>query len=742
MKKKTRAETVLKLILYAAAVVLVNLAGLTLFARFDLTENNIYSLSPASRQAVAGLAEPLTVNVFFTDNLPAPYNNTRRYLQDLLEAYAVYANENFNYRFYSVSARGEGIGASVEENRKLAQSYGIYPVQIRTVEQDEIEFKNAYMGLVLIHGNLIEKIPAVTSADRLEYKLTTSIEKLVRKVSALAGLPGKIHVKLVMSSALKDIAPYIGAGEIEALPERIEKTVAELNKKNYGKLAYEYIEPGSAETGLESLARKYDILTLKWPELPKQGISAGRGGIGLVLEYGGRSRTVQLMDVYRLPLLGTRYELIDMNSLQEVINENIETLIGVNEDLGYLADHGTLRLYGGVAAGRNRQAPSLDNFRSLVSETYSLKQINLAEEPIPAGLGCLVIAQPAEPFTDYELYQIDQALMRGTNLAIFTDTFRQSPNARQEGFNTGPTHVPADTGLEKLLSHWGLRIKPAYVLDENCYEQELPGRAGGGLQPVYFAPIIKNRNINHGIDFMENIKGLVTLQNAPVEIDRETVKKNGLSARPLFSSSQRSWLMKEPVRLNPMMIRPPESEGKYGSHRLGWLMEGVFPSYFKDKPLPVKETEESGQPGKTGGRGSDKGDSGKQANPEGGGGLERTGRPDIRAEGFIASGKPAKVLVIGSWRILTDSVLDAQGRSPNSVFVLNAIDALNGRAQMAAMRSKTQQFNPLRETAPALRNLVKMVNIAGLPILVMLFGMFVWWRRRKRRNRIRTAFAR
>ncbi|MGD2009476.1 MAG: Gldg family protein, partial [Desulfobacterales bacterium] len=85
---KVKSGKYVKFLIYLVAVVLVNLAGITLFQRFDLTANGAYSLSEASRRAVATLSEPLTINVFFTKNLPAPYNNTERYLRDLLEEYA------------------------------------------------------------------------------------------------------------------------------------------------------------------------------------------------------------------------------------------------------------------------------------------------------------------------------------------------------------------------------------------------------------------------------------------------------------------------------------------------------------------------------------------------------------------------------------------------------------------------------------------------------------------------------
>ena len=111
----------IKLFVYLIIIVLVNVAGMTLFFRIDLTSNKIYSISQASKNVVSTLSEPLTIDVFFTKNLPAPYNNTERYIHDLLEEYAIHANKYFNYRFYDVSPEGEGINPSARENQKLAE---------------------------------------------------------------------------------------------------------------------------------------------------------------------------------------------------------------------------------------------------------------------------------------------------------------------------------------------------------------------------------------------------------------------------------------------------------------------------------------------------------------------------------------------------------------------------------------------------------------------------------------------
>jgi hypothetical protein len=90
--------------------------------------------------------------------------------------------------------------------------------------------------------------------------------------------------------------------------------------------------------------------------------------------------------------------------------------------------------------------------------------------------------------------------------------------------------------------------------------------------------------------------------------------------------------------------------------------------------------------------------------------------------------------------MLRDNVIDAQGQGPNAVFILNMIDYLNGREDIAVMRGKEQRFSPLEDTSSAMKTFVKTFNIAGLPALVVLFGMLVWFRRMSRKKHIQAMF--
>ena len=733
MVSKKKSAKYLKFIIYLVVIVLINVAGITLFFRMDLTKNKMYSISAASKKVVATLSEPLTINVFFTKDLPSPYNNTERYLHDLLAEYAIHADKFFNYRFFDVNPEEGEITDETKENQQLAGNYGIHPIQIQAIEKDEVKFQKAYMGLVLIHGDLIEKIPTITTTEGLEYKLTTAIQKMNNKISALLSLPGKINIKLFLSSSLESVGPQMGISNLSRIPDEMKTIVEKLNQKNYGKLEFEFLNP-TQDQALQAVLQKYNIMTLSWPALSKGEVPPGKGAIGLVMAYGDKSLTIPLRQVIRLPIIGTQYQLSDMAEMEETINSNIERLIDINEDIGYLADHGTLSLTGASPANQMQQRgqDSATNFRTMVSQTYTFKNINLKDQAIPENLNSLVIARPTEKFSDYELYQIDQFLMQGKSLALVLDRFNEVMPGGQQGMNPGqaPIFIPLDTGLEKLLGHYGIRMQQSFVLDENCFRQQMPAQFGGGDQPIYYAPLIKNRFINKDLDFMKNIKVLVALKISPLELNTENIKKNSLNSYKLIASSEKSWQMRDRINLNPMFIKPPPSSEEMQSYPLAYLIEGEFPSYFAGKPLPVKEVDEKKSD-------NDEKDSEKEIAEKPTGidlsKIEHSGQ-------VLSKGKPGKIFLMASADMLKNNVLDAEGQSSNATFIMNVIDYLNGRDDIAVMRGKEQRFNPLEDTQAGTKTFVKAFNIAGLPILVVIFGLGVWFRRHSRKKHIQMMF--
>lgn len=737
-----------KFALYVVIAILVVLVGQNLFFRVDLTSNSLYSLSRASKEAVATLNEPLTINVFFSKNLPAPYNNIERYLHDLMEEYAVHANKYLSYRFFDVSAKEGDLSTRAEENRKKAQDYGIYPVNVQTIEQDEATVQRAYMGIVFIHGDIIERIPAVTSTEGLEYNITTTIQKMNNKISALLNLPAKIRVNLIQSSSLEKVAPLIGLEGLPELKDQVADIVREQNGKNYDQLEFVYIDPTTQTLPEEELG-KYQRFGLQWPRIEQEDgtvIPQGTGILALGMEFGEKSIETRLLSS-GLSLTGRglqeQFEIVDLATVSSFIENNVDNLIDIHEEIGYLSSHGTLSLSPALPPQFQMMQPqtdSLTNLNSLLSKQYTINQIDLTDDEIPEEIDTLVIVGPKEPFSDWELFQIDQFLMKGKSLALFIEAFNEIQPQQQQMYQMQqPMYLPINSGLEKLLDHYGINVTKSYVMDESCYvsrDQQM------GEMPLYFAPIIKNENINHRLDFLSNLKEFIMIKTSPLAVDEEKLKANGLDSHLLFSSSDLSWEMAGQINLQPFMIRPPMNDEDKFSRPLAYLIDGEFPSYFADKPVPEKPEPESEAESETG-EGTEEA-SGEDQPAESKKPEEKPEVQESQVKGpqeIIKKGRPGHVFLIGSADILRDNILDEQGQSPNAMFLLNTIDYLNDREEIAVMRSKNQRFNPLKDTKALTRTIVKVLNIAGLAAGIILLGLYVWMRRKAKRKSIQAMFA-
>ncbi len=730
MKSSGRTSRYFKFCLYVIIVVLLNIAGASFFLRADLTSDNIFSLSDASKDALGKLSGPMTVKVFFTKNLPPPYNATESYLHDLLSEYALYGRKYFNYQFYNVTPQQEGSDGSVAKNQSMAMDYGIYPVQVRNIVADEVKFQKAYMGLVIIYGNMVEKLDSIYTTDGLEYRITTAVRKLVNKVSAFSNLDGHVKATLYLSSSLYSVAPYLGLDNLPRLPETVKQVVDDLNSRLFDAISFEIIDP-SALPDEEAGIKGDDLLRLEWPEIARgkeKPIPAGKGVVGMLLEYKGNRQSFPLIKVVRIPIFGTRYSMPDKHAIETGLEQGVETVVGINDNIGYLVGHGTPNLFPFDMSGSFRQEPekSVANFKALLSQNYTVRGVNLDKDGLGDSFDCLIIAGPTEKFSDYDLFQIDQYLMRGHSVALFLDRFAETyPGGRKSPYSQ-PVWMPVSTGMEKLLSRYGVEVEQSMVMDESCYKQTLDSNRG--QQPIYFAPLVKKAFINNKPAFMKNIKGLVAVKVSPLKLLPDTIKENGIKAVTLFSSSDRSWVSKGRLNLNPIFITPPGPDTQRSSFPLAALLYGKFPSYFAGRDIPVKPVEKDKNAA------NDKKGEGARDRKNPGGKVSVSGV-------VIQKGKEGKLFVMGSSQMLRDYMVDREGRSPNAVFLMNLIDTLNNRDDIAVLRSKQQAYNPLDDVSGSVRMFIKWFNIAGLPVLVAVFGLLMLVGRSIRRRRIRRMFA-
>ena len=674
--------------LFVLLLILANLVVSRAYFRIDLTSPKSYSLSKGSAQVVKTLEEPLSVKVFFSDNLNAPYSSVYQYIKDILVEYKSAANDNFSYEFVDMKK---------PENEKLARTYGLNQIQIQELKNNEVGMKRVWMGIVLLYADRIEILDALTSTDGLEYRVTTTISNMVSTTSALAGLAGDVKLTLYATKRLADFK-IVGFNQME---DEIRKAFNEVNKKNKNRISFASIDPNPAE--IPELVEKYGIQSLNWND---PNLGSGTGAIGLVLEYGEKS---SLFPVKMTRDFFGRNMITGLDDLTVQIEESLKSIVSKSQEIGYITGHGELELNEESQYGQ----PSQSVFARLVSDRYTLKEIKLSEEDIPQKYASVIINGPKSSFTDEELYKIDQYVLKGGNLLVFVDPFEE----QQANPYSQPTYTPINTGLEKNLEKYGLSVGKKYVYDLNCFSQS--DRQYGKMQ-FYIAPMMQKNTLDQKSPITKNLGYVIFFQNAPIDI---TAAKDNSNAKVtvLAKSSKESWTVDSNISPDPRFISIPSDKSTMASENLAVLVEGKFSSAFSGKPKSEKDDEKK----------SDSADNSISSN-----------------EHVAKSLQNSKIIVIGSSilggaRIPLFSnaqLLDEEGKQPVSMFVRNAVDYLNGEEDLCTMRTKGLSLNTLTVKSAAASTFAKYFNEIGLVVIVALAGLLVLLKIKAKKRAIRERY--
>ncbi len=198
-KSRAAGESIVFLALVGAILLVANIVATNYsIGRFDLTRNNVYSLSQGSRNVVRGLDDTLTVRVYFTDNLPAEFADTERQVRDLLAEYRAASRGRMVVRY---------VRPDNEDRQAQAERDGVRKVQHTVFRNDAREQVDGYRGLALEYRGETKAIPVIAGSEGLEYQLTMLMRQLVgekRKIGILAG-----HGTTVESAGIATIKGYL-----------------------------------------------------------------------------------------------------------------------------------------------------------------------------------------------------------------------------------------------------------------------------------------------------------------------------------------------------------------------------------------------------------------------------------------------------------------------------------------------------------------------------------------------------
>ena len=661
-------------ILFVIFLVLLNIAGHKAFVRVDLTAPKSYSLSKASKTLVKNLDSPLSIRVFFSDNLPSTYTSVSQYVKDILSEYKGVANKNFSVSFMDMSK---------PENEELARESGIQQVQIQELKNNEVGLKQVYMGIAINYGDSTEIMNPVQSSDGFEFNLTTTMSKMVSMADTLAGL-GKDE-KITLTLYLSDDLKTLGISGAEEAEDIIREAFNTVNKKNLDRLEFKVISPEDADA--DALAMKYGIQTISYAN---RGVQK-KAALGLVLEHGDKT--------YALPVEIQRsffgYAIGGLDDLETTIGEGLQSLLSNTKAVGYITGHEEVD---------HTSEEGAANLEKLISGMYELKDIDLNSENIPAGMNSIIINGPKIDFTEEELYKIDQFLLRGGNVMLFIDGVVDDGQGSNYGLGN---YVTNNNNIDRLLAKYGVEHKKNMIMDKNSITDVNPQY---GELHYYWVPNIHRKQLAKKNIITNNLGYVYLLQSSSLHPDDAKENKN-LKVTELAKSSEEAWAMESGITLHPLYLEPPADPSSYGQYDLALLLEGKFDSAFDEAPAaPASENEENSA--------SDSEDT------------------LVTSNHIKTSVMPGKLFVAGSSQVTTRQVIDENGSSPVSMFLMNVIDYMNGNEDLCTMRTKSLSVNNLTIKTPAAVNFWKILNQYGLAVLVALAGLLVWRLRAARRRAI------
>jgi ABC-2 type transport system permease protein len=699
------------------------------WARADITEGHVYSISDATRSYLAQLKEPLLIRGYFsakTHPLLAPLVPR---LRDLLEEYAVAGKGRVRVELI------DPVENPVLE-QEAGQKYGIKPVPFQFAGKYEEGVVNSYFDVLVQYGDqyetldfrdLIEvKVKSETDLEvdlrNPEYDITRAIKKVLYAYQGSGELFDNIPHPVTFKGYISP-DPQLPAPLVDLKKDLLD-VLEELKAGSGAKLSIEVLDP-DAEGGV--LARQLEA-EFGFRPMAVNLLDSNTFWFYLTLEGDGR--------IVQIPLP----ESLDKAGLERGVEAALKRFSrGFLKTVALLHAPQPAPTRFGMAMGGAR----FNWLRDALAEEHNVVDTTLEDGQVPAEVDLLMLAAP-EALEEKQLFAVDQFLMRGGTVLLATSPFdinlRGTLSAR-----------PQESGIDPWLKHHGIVLENELVLDSQNAAFPIPvERRVGGFVVQETRMVEYPFFVDIRVDGMDRESGLsagidqVTLTwPSPITLDDE--KNKGRRMIRLLESSKGSWTS-ESLDIQPDFgahgrLGFPAGEGR-GRHLLAVVVGGRFDSYFKDKPSPLAgvaaaEAEGEDAEGEDATEPAQAAEAGEPQNDEE---AAEENEPVITRV-IERSPESARIILFASSSFLTDAALDlaASGlgtRYLNPVrLVVNAVDWSLEERGLLGIRGRTHFSRTLRPLDRVHQMFWEYLNYA-----LALLGLFLVWlvrRRMARQARIR-----
>jgi ABC-type uncharacterized transport system involved in gliding motility auxiliary subunit len=328
-----------------------------------------------------------------------------------------------------------------------------------------------------------------------------------------------------------------------------------------------------------------------------------------------------------------------------------------------------------LLAGHGEAGPDdseRDGFASAKKEiegaNYTTETISLLEKPeVPSDCTLLIIAGPDKEYLEPEI-DVLRKYVEGGGRALFLLDYQKSPR------------------LVELLASWGVRVNNDVVVDLSGIGQLF---GGGPLAPLVAQ--YESHPISNGMGNVATFFPMTRSVEPGESVTHWNVSK-------LFSTTPNSFATQELKVQDGELIRNAAKE------RQGPIPVGVAATYDVPESAGSKAAADAEQKGEKSGE----------------------SKAEDKDNPLAGQKKEGRIVVLGTSRLARNNFLSVGG---NLDLFLNILNWLSSDEDLISIRPKQPDNTPLDVSAAEMRRIL-LGTVFGLPLVIIVAGIRVWWMRR------------
>lgn len=240
--KQSKKNNLKQLGLLAAGLFLLNFASHYIYKRFDLTQDQRYTLSETTKNIIDGVDSPLIIDVFLEGNFPGEFKKLQAETRQLLEEFSAY-NSNITFQFVNPIEKEEERVATM----KKFYDKGMLPINVTLEEKGKQTQEVVFPWALANYGDKGAKVQllknmmgasteqkVVSSVQHLEYAFADAINKVSKeKQKKIAVIKGNGELEdIFIADFLKSVREnyYIGPITLDSVAKQPNETLKALKE--------------------------------------------------------------------------------------------------------------------------------------------------------------------------------------------------------------------------------------------------------------------------------------------------------------------------------------------------------------------------------------------------------------------------------------------------------------------------------------------------------------------------------